>query len=118
MAKALRGEYDATLGGEKFVLRLAIGNLEELEAAAGCGILELANRFTGRMTARLSDARLVIREGLRGGGHQIGEQQLTAMIEDTGMDVFPIASGLLLSCFVEPKKTGNAVAAKKAGASA
>lgn len=108
MAKALRGECEVKLGGQKFTLRLALGNLEELEAELGAGIIAIAGRFTGGQ-ARLSDARAILRQGFAGAGIKKSEKQLGELIEKTGIEVISQAATLLLSVLTDGE--GNAGAA-------
>jgi hypothetical protein len=109
MAKPLRGECEVTLGEEKFTLRLALGNLEELEAQIGVGIIALATRFTNGQ-ASLRDARAIIRQGFAGANIRIKEERLTALIEKTGMGVIREAATLLLTVLTDDSE-GNAGAA-------
>lgn len=108
MPKPLRGECEVELGGEKFTLRLALGNLEELEAQLGIGIIAIAGRFT-QGQARLGDARAILRQGFAGAGIKKSEAQLTALIEKTGMPVIGQAATLLLTALTADE--GNAGAA-------
>jgi hypothetical protein len=109
MVKPLRGECEVTLGGEKFTLRLALGNLEELEAQTGVGVIALAGRFTNGQ-ARLTDAHAIIRQGFAGANIKKSEAQLGALIEKTGMGVIREAAMLLLSALTDGDE-GNAEAA-------
>lgn len=109
MAKPLRGEREVTLGGEKYTLRLGLGNLEELEAELGVGIIALAGRFTGG-GARLTDARAIIRQGFAGADIKMSNERLTGLIEKTGMAVIKEAASLLLSALTDGDE-GNARAA-------
>ena len=70
MANRHRGEIEAELGGETYVLCLTLGALAELESAYGDqDLIAIAERFeTGRIGA--SDAIRIIGAGLRGGGHE------------------------------------------------
>jgi hypothetical protein len=113
MAKALRGELEVKLGDHIFTLRLSLGNLEELEAQTGVGILTLAQRFADRTTIRLSDARAVLRQGFIGSGHKITEKELSDLIEEAGIGALASAADLLLSCFVDQSGNAGAVAGKK-----
>lgn len=108
MAKPLRGECQVELGGKKFTLRLALGNLEELEAELNAGIIAIAGRFTNGQ-ARLSDARAILRQGFAGAGIKKSDKQLGELIERTGMGVIAQAATLLLTVLTDGE--GNASAA-------
>ena len=76
MANAARGEASIVIGGERRVLRLTLGALAELEAALGAGgLVGLAERFEGGgVSAR--DILLLIAAGLRGGGWEVGDEEV------------------------------------------
>lgn len=111
MAKKLRGECEVKLGRETFTLRLALGDLEELENLLGIGVVELATSFTGGK-AKLSQAVAVIRQGFIGAGLKKSDAQVRKLIEDTGIGIMSAAATLLLSVFVDDDE-GNAGAAGK-----
>lgn len=111
MAKALRGECEVELAGEKFTLRLSLGNLEELEGQLGIGIIKLANRFTS-MDAKLSDARAVLRQGFVGAKIKMSEERLAKLIEDTGFAAVQQAAALLLAVLTDKEGNADAVAAE------
>ena len=79
MANRHRGEIEAELGGETYVLCLTLGALAELEHAyGGKDLLAIAEHFeTGRIGA--SDAIKIIGAGLRGGGTKISDEAVAAM---------------------------------------
>lgn len=109
MAKPFRGELEVELGGEKHTLRLALGDLEELESRTGTGIIALATRFsTGQ--ARISDAHAILRQGFAGAKIKIAEAKLTKLIEDAGLGAVSAAAALLMSVLVDDSE-GNAGAA-------
>ncbi len=82
--KPRRGEIEAELGGKRYVLCLTLGALAELEAAVGAeDLVALAQRFgQGRISAR--DAIRVIAAGLRGGGTEIGEDEVAQLASPGG----------------------------------
>ena len=84
MANRYRGEITARLDGRDMRLRLSLGALAELETAFGADdMIALASRFEGgRLSAR--DAIRVIGAGLRGAGHDVGDEAVAAMRCDDG----------------------------------
>lgn len=110
MAKPLRGECEVDLGGEKHTLRLALGQLEELESQLGIGVLALVSRFTTG-EAKLTDARAILRQGFAGAGIKKSEAQLTALIEKAGLDALHQAAKLLLAVMFDPEGNAEAAAA-------
>ena len=79
MANSHRGEISAYLDGHAYTLCLTLGALAELEESLGGeDILSLARRFeSGRISAR--EAICVIGAGLRGGGHDVSDDQVARM---------------------------------------
>ena len=98
MANKHRGEIEARLDGCSFKLCLTLGALAELEAAFG-ELLALATRFErGRMSAR--DAVRIIGAGLRGAGHDVTDEAVSAMQAERGAAGFvEIVARLLAATF-------------------
>jgi hypothetical protein len=100
MANRYRGEIDAVLDGRRYTLCLTLGALAELEAAFQADDLAaLADRFgAGRLSAR--DAATIVAAGLRGGGHDVGADDVARMRADGGAAGFAkIVTELLLATF-------------------
>ena len=74
-----RGEVGAVLNGRPYRLCLTLGALAELEDALGVDDLaSIGARFAkGRVRAR--DLAHVLAAGLRGGGHEVGVDEVAAM---------------------------------------
>lgn len=108
-----RGEIEAELGGAHYILCLTLGALAELESAFGAqDLVALAERFEhGRISAR--DAIRVIAAGLRGGGTEIGDDEVAKLASPGGAAGFvKIVSELLSATFGVPPDGGGAPAAK------
>jgi hypothetical protein len=92
-----RGEIEARLDGRPYTLCLTLGALAELEHAFGReDMLALAERFqSGRLSAR--DAQRIIAAGLRGAGHDIGDDNVARMQADGGAAGFVDIVARLLS---------------------
>ncbi len=84
MANLHRGEIAAELGGRTWRLCLTLGALAELESAfGGADILALAEKFeSGRIGAR--DAIRVLGAGLRGGGNDVGDDEVARLVSPRG----------------------------------
>ncbi|MDX2288552.1 MAG: gene transfer agent family protein [Hyphomicrobiaceae bacterium] len=84
MANRHRGEIEARLDGKTYRLCLTLGALAELEAAFGeSDLVGLAERFEkGRLKAR--EAMAIIAAGLKGGGHEVGLEDVERMQADGG----------------------------------
>lgn len=97
MANKYRGEIDAVLDGKVLRLCLTLGALAELEAAFGADdMLALAQRFeTGRISA--NDAIRIVGAGLRGGGHEISDEEVAKMRSEGGIAGFVAIVAQLLS---------------------
>ena len=100
MANKYRGEIDAELNGLPFRLCLTLGALAELESAFGdSDMLGLAERFEkGRLSAK--DAIRIIGAGLRGAGHDVGDDAVAKMKTLNGAtDFVDIVARLLGATF-------------------
>lgn len=76
MANPKRGEIDAVLNGERYVLRLSLGGLAELEAYFKAENLhDLMARFAGGKIAA-QDIITILGIGLKGGGNPLSDQVL------------------------------------------
>jgi len=95
-----RGEITATLGGREWRMCLTLGALAELEEALGePDLVALAERFErGRMSAR--ELVAIIGAGLRGAGHDIGDDAVAGLAAENGVrDYVEIAVRLLAAAF-------------------
>lgn len=104
-----RGEVGAMLDGRPHTLVLTLGALAELEAAFGdSDMLALASRFRdGRLSAR--DCIRIIGAGLRAGGHDVSDAQVSAMQADGGAAGFVgIVATLLAATFGGPTPPATA----------
>jgi Phage tail tube protein, GTA-gp10 len=100
MTNPLRGEIDAVIGGERRTLCLTLGALAELESRLNAGDLTgLAERFAkGRVSAR--DLIAIIGAGLRGGGHEIADDDLARLNIEGGLKgAADVAARLLRATF-------------------
>ncbi len=103
MVNQHRGEVEANIDGRAHTLCLTLGALAELESAFGDDdMLALAKRFEGaRLSAR--DITRVIGAGLRGGGHDINDEDVLRMRADRGAAGFiEIVARLLAVTFGGP----------------
>ena len=104
-----RGEISAMLDGKPLKLVLTLGALAELEHALGAGDLAaLAARMSsGTLSAR--DCIAIIGAGLRGGGHDIGNDEVELMAADGGARGFvDIVARLLKATFSSGEEGGAA----------
>lgn len=84
MANRYRGEIDAELDGKRYRLCLTLGALAELETLFGVDdMVALAARFESG-TIRAVDAQRIIGAGLRGGGHDVSDDEVARMKVDGG----------------------------------
>lgn len=110
MANHHRGEIDALFDGRSFNLCLTLGALAELEAAFGDDdMLALAERFgKGRLSAK--DAVRIIGAGLRGAGHDVGDDAVMRMQAEAGAAGFvDVVARLLSATFGAQKGSAKAV---------
>jgi hypothetical protein len=99
-ANAARGEVSASFGGKTHRLCLTIGALAELEAALAVpDIMALLERFAGARI-RAQEAALVVMAGLKGGGLDLDEAGLAAMVASRpAMETIGNAARLLNATF-------------------
>jgi len=100
MANIRRGEIEASFDGKLYVLCLTLGALAELEHSFGAeDMVALTKRFDG---GRLSapDAIKIIGAGLRGGGAEVSDDEVSRMRTGEGAVGFvSIVSHLLSATF-------------------
>lgn len=106
-----RGEISARLDGKDWTLCLTLGALAELEATFVVDdIATLAERFsTGRLSS--GDMLNLIAAGLRGAGHTLSNDEVSAMQAEGGATGFAkIVTELLTATFgnPEPQSSGKA----------
>jgi Phage tail tube protein, GTA-gp10 len=110
MANRHRGEIEAELSGETYVLCLTLGALAELEDAyGGADLIALAERFeTGRIGA--SDAIRIVGAGLRGAGNDVADTDVARMTIAGGAAGFlSLVARLLTATFASAETpSGNA----------
>ncbi|WP_028033346.1 gene transfer agent family protein [Chelativorans sp. J32] len=102
-----RGEVAAKLDGRDYRLCLTLGALAELEAAfAAENLNQLVERFgTGKLSAR--DVIAIITAGLRGGGHEVSEDEVRRMQCDDGAAGFAQLVGDLLAITFGGDRSGG-----------
>jgi hypothetical protein len=103
MANPHAGEVGLVIDGERFVMKLTLGALAELEGELGAGTLvELVERFeAARFSTR--DVLMLIVAGLRGGGWRGSSRDLlSAEIEGGPVEAARVAGMLLARAFRVP----------------
>lgn len=104
MPNPYTGEVALVLNGERYVLKLTLGALAELEEALGAGsLVELVERFErGHFSVR--DVLALIFAGLRGGGWK-GDAEILADAEISGgpLEAARVAAKLLARAFALPE---------------
>jgi hypothetical protein len=93
MVNHRRGDAELVLDGRRYILRLTLGALAELETAFQVADLAaLGERFaTGRLSAR--DVIVILGCALRGGGHAIRDEEVAALHAEGG--IAPLAEAAL-----------------------
>lgn len=103
MANKYRGEIEAQLDGRIYKLCLTLGALAELESSLDqADLVGLAERFEAkRLSAR--DILRIIACGLRGGGHDVSDEDVSRMKASEGLPGYVrIAADLLAATFGAP----------------
>jgi len=101
MANRWRGDVAVVIEGKRCVARLTLGALAELEDGLGeTSLVGLVERFeASRFTSR--DVVALLGAGLRGGGHEVTDDELAAAnIEGGPMAAAKAAAELLARAFV------------------
>jgi hypothetical protein len=76
MTNPHRGEASVMLGGERFVLRLTLQALAEIEAAFGASDLEALGRRFAEGRFRAADLAVLIGATARGGGASLSDAEI------------------------------------------
>lgn len=107
MVNRHRGEVEIELDGRPWTLCLTLGALAELEQAFGAGNLQQLVRAltSGDLTSRQLGA--LIGAGLRGGGHDIADDAVTAMRVAGGLPQLIAAAGRLLAATFPPREAAK-----------
>jgi len=102
-----RGEVAAKLNGRDYRMCLTLGALAELEAAfAAENLNQLVERFgSGKLSAR--DMTAIIAAGLRGGGHEVSEDEVRSMQCEDGAAGFARLVAELLSATFGARSSGE-----------
>jgi hypothetical protein len=79
MANGRRGEVEATIAGRNYTLCLTLGSLAELEQAFGVADLSALSERFGEGRLRAADLVRLLGAGLRGGGHPISDEEVSAL---------------------------------------
>jgi hypothetical protein len=104
MANPHAGEVGLVIDGERFVMKLTLGALAELETRLEAESLsQMVARFEGDRL-RTRDVLLLVAAGLRGGGWE-GDlpDLLTAEIEGGPLEAARVAAQLLARAFQVPR---------------
>ena len=103
MVNPFAGEVALTLDGQRFVAKLTLGALAELEAALETGsLVELVERFESQRFSTRDVLALVV-AGLRGGGWQgTAADLLKVEIAGGALEAAKVAAMLLARAFALP----------------
>jgi hypothetical protein len=97
MVNARRGEVPLTIAGQTYHLCLTLGALAELEQAFAVeGLRGLGTRFAeGSFSS--CDVMILLKIALRGGGHDLTDQDVAALPLDEGLTPYLSALTTLLT---------------------
>jgi hypothetical protein len=97
MVNRHRGEVEIEADGRRWTLCLTLGALAELEGEFGAGDLrELVARLTSG-SLRAGELAAVLHAALRGGGHEIGRDEVSQMRIAGGLPAAVSAVGELIA---------------------
>lgn len=107
MAKPLRGEVEVELAGDKYTLRIGIGEIEEIESSANMGILAIArSMFTEEV--RYTHVRIVLSQAMLINGKKAPLAKVVAVMTDAGVVSSRNAAIKVLSAALLDPIEGNA----------
>jgi hypothetical protein len=105
MANRSRGEITARLDGRDYTLCLTLGALGELESAFGVANLSELFAALSRGSLCAGELNAVIAAGLRGGGNDITDSEVSAMRCEGGLaGIAAIVGELFVAAFGESEK--------------
>jgi hypothetical protein len=81
MANRHRGEVSLLIGGRRYLLRLTLGALAEMEEALAAGSLAGLGERLSSKSLRTSDLVGLLAAALRGGGADLSDQAVGALVE-------------------------------------
>ena len=104
MANPFAGEVALVVDGQRFVCKLTLGALAELEVSLGSGsLVELVERFEGAAFSSRDVLALIV-AGLRGGGWRgTVDDLLSAEIAGGPVGAAKVAAELLARAFAAPE---------------
>jgi hypothetical protein len=104
MTNRHRGDVTVTLGGRRWVLRLTLGALAEIEAGLGAtSLAALGQRFGEALRAR--DLIVIFGAVARGGGASVSDEEAAAAIPAADL---PTLAGAIATLLVEGFGEGSA----------
>ena len=118
MAKPIRGEFEVELAGQKYLLRLGIGEIEEIEEATGLAAFELLKLFQAG-SAKVKQARAVLGQAITQDGKKIDANRIRRLVEKAGIfDSMKACLAVLTTVYIDVEPPGNAEAVADAQAPA
>jgi len=94
-----RGEVQASVDGQSYMLKLTLGALAEIEQALALDLLEISERFeTGQISA--GDCLHVLAAAFRAGGNDLSDTDVAAMTFEGGpAGAFKLVAQLFIAAF-------------------
>mgnify|MGYP003121298056 FL=1 len=84
MANKLKGEVTVELAGKDYKCRLTIDAIMQIEDSCNCGIIKLATKMS-EADIRLSEIINVLTPALRGGGNDLQQKDVVAIVQNAGI---------------------------------
>mgnify|MGYP003145580980 CR=1 FL=1 len=84
MANKLKGEVTVELAGKDYKCRLTIDAIMQIEDSCNCGIIKLATKMS-EADIRLSEIINVLTPALRGGGNDLQQKDVVAIVQKAGI---------------------------------
>ena len=111
MAKPIRGEFEAELAGQKYLLRLGIGEIEEIEEATGLAAFELLKLFQAG-GAKVKQSRAVLGQAITVDGKKLDPNRVRHIVDKAGIfEAAKACLAVLTAVYIDIEPPGNAGAA-------
>ena len=94
-----RGEIQASIDGQTYILKLTLGALAEIEQALALDLLEISERFESSQISA-GDCLHILGAALRAGGNDLSDKDVAGMTFEGGpTGAFRLVAQLFISAF-------------------
>ena len=106
MTNPLKGQIQINLGGKDYSCRLNVDAIIKIETQLDKGILTITQKLS-EADVRMGELVCILLHALRGGGNDIDEKDVKALIQETGIvSACSAVATLLVSTMRQPSSEG------------